>query len=77
MTAFLIAAIQGDYELQEVGYENKQALHSARTGSFQDFPQREYDYEKLEQQLVMNRIQQTDEAVEEGDIQKMLKDIRK
>lgn len=78
VTAFLIAAIQGDYEQQEVKYKNKQANHSARTGSFQDFPQREYDYEEIEQQLVMGCIQQVEEAAGEvEDIQKMLQNIRK
>lgn len=77
VTAFLIAAIQGNYEQKEVSYKDKNTLHSARTGSFQDFPQREYDYEEIEQQLVMDRIQQADEIAEEEDIQKMLQNIRK
>lgn len=77
VTAFLIAAIKGDYEHQEAGYKDKQPLHSVRAGSFQDFPQREYDYKEIEQKLVMDRIQQADGAAEDEDIQKALQDIRK
>ncbi len=76
-TAFLIAAIQRDYELHEVSYNDEQAVHSTRHGRFQDFPQREYDYKEIEQQLVMDCIQQSEEALEDKDIQKMIEEIRK
>lgn len=77
VTAFLIAAIQGDYELQEVEFKDRQAVHPVRPGSFQDFPQREYDYNELEKQFIMERIQKADATAEEEDIMKMLQDIRK
>ena len=77
VTAFLIAAIQRDYELHEVSYNDEQAVHSTRHGRFQDFPQREYDYKEIEQQLVMDCIQQSEEALEDKDIQKMIEEIRK
>ena len=77
VTAFLIAAIQGDYEQHEVSYKDKQTVHSDRQGRFQDFPQREYDYKEIEQQLVMDCVQQAEEASEDEDIQKMLEAIRR